>query len=49
MAIIAHTENIDILSAKWLGEDDVDLYGITVLQDYCNEKSVAMIFILQSK
>ena len=42
MAIIAHTENADILSAEWLDEDDVDLSGITVPQDDGNDKSVAM-------
>ena len=42
MAIIAHTENADILSAEWLDEDDVDLFGITVPQDDGNDKSVAM-------
>ena len=44
MAIIAHTENADILSAEWLDEDDVDLSGITVphTNDDGNDKSVAM-------
>ena len=47
VAFIAHTENIDILIAEWLDEDDVDLSGIIVLQDDWNDKSVDMpIFII---
>ena len=45
MAIIAHKENADILSAEWLDDDDVDLSGITVLQDDGNDKSVTMLII----
>ena len=42
MAITAHSENAEMLSAEWIDEEDVDLSGIIVPQYDCNEKSVAM-------
>lgn len=43
---IAHTENADILSAKWLEEEDVDLFGITVPPDDGFDKSVVIMAII---
>jgi len=45
MEIIAHIENVHIINAKWLDQDDVDLSGIRVPQDYDNNKSVPMLII----